>query len=406
MQELRPLSQTGKNGSVYKTTDARKVARGELTEHAQSDSTVNECVIVGGGAIGLSIAFELLRRGREVTLIDRIEPGKETSWAGAGILPPAPTRNVLDPIDQLKQLAMSLHHDWAAQLQFETGIDTGFRQCGGLYFALTSGERASLIGLQNLYQEQGIECRMLSRTEMAACEPSTHFSSVTAALELPGECQLRNPRHLRALVACCIQRGMRVIHNEEVLGLDSSNDGTWRIRTSSATRTAKMVCVAAGAWSQQLLASLGVELSVFPVRGQIVLYKCKQKPFQRVLNVGPRYLVPREDGRVLVGSTEEEVGFDKRTTEEAIAELRSLAEALVPDLRLAEVERTWAGLRPATFDSLPYMGEVPGKSGLFVACGHFRSGLYLSPAAGVVMADLLCGKSPPLDMWPFRLSRG
>lgn len=377
-----------------------------MSEHVGSDLAVNECVIVGGGAIGLSIAFELLCRGRQVTLIDRIEPGKETSWAGAGILPPAPTQNVLDPIDQMRHLTMSLHQGWAEQLRSETGIDTGYRQCGGLYFALTSGERASLIGLQNLYQEQGIECRMLSRSEMAACEPSTQFSSVTAALELPGESQLRNPRHLRALVACCVQRGMRLIQNEEVLGLYSENDGAWKIQTSSATRRAEIVCVTAGAWSQQLLSSLGVEISVFPVRGQIVLYKCKQRPFQRVLNIGPRYLVPRDDGYVLVGSTEEEVGFDMRTTEEAIADLRGLAESLVPDLRFAEVERTWAGLRPASFDSLPYMGEAPERPGLFVACGHFRSGLYLSPAVGVVMADLICGRSPPLDLWPFRLSRG
>jgi glycine oxidase len=370
------------------------------------NENLGECAVIGGGAIGLSIAYEMVCRGRQVTLIDRIEPGKETSWAGAGILPPAPTKSVLDPIDQLRQMAMALHPQWAERLQAETGIENGFRRCGGLYAALTPGERASLIGFRNLCEEQGIDCRLTNASEAAACEPAMNYNSITAALELPGECQLRNPRHLRALLAACIARGMRVISNEEVTSLNPGANGGWEIISSSGSRRVEAVCVAAGAWSQQLLASLGVEFSIFPIRGQIVLYKCARPLFQRVLNVGPRYLVPRDDGHVLVGSTEEEVGFDKRTTVEAIDDLRSLAESLVPGLKKAEVERTWAGLRPASFDSLPYMGEAPGRTGLFVACGHFRSGLYLSPAVGVLMADMISGNASTIDLWPFRLSRG
>lgn len=365
-----------------------------------------ECAIIGGGAIGLSIAYELASRGREVTLIDRIAPGKETSWAGAGILPPAPTRGIRDPLDQLRQLAMSLHPDWAARLKSETGIDTGFARCGGAYLALSPGERAALMGFRNLCEEQGIECRLLSAEEAAEIEPAINTQNTQAALDLPGECQLRNPRHLQALLKSCQTRGIQMTPAQEVASISPSTGGDWEITSNLGTMRAKTVCIAAGAWSQQILATLGVEFSVFPVRGQIVLYKCERPPFKRVLNVGPRYLVPRDDGRVLVGSTEEEAGFDKRTTEEGIADLRSLAETLVPDLQKAEVERAWAGLRPASFDSMPYMGEAPGRTGLFVACGHFRSGIYLSPAVGVMMADLICGQKPSIDPWPFRISRG
>jgi glycine oxidase len=368
--------------------------------------SVCDCAIVGGGAIGLSIAYELAARGRSVTLIDRIEPGKETSWAGAGILPPAPAHRVLDPLDQLRQLAMSLHPEWAARLLQETGIETGFRRCGGMYVALTPGEKAALIGLHNLCIEQGIASHLLSPHQAFAKEPALAPSLVTAGLELPGECQIRNPRHLRALVEACKRRGVLVYSNLEVTAIEAAGNGTWRIGAGTEAWIAKTACVAAGAWSQRLLATLGVEFSVFPMRGQIVLYRCDRPPLQRILNIGPRYLVPRDDGRVLVGSTEEEVGFDKRTTEEGIADLRSLAESLIPTLRTAEVERTWSGLRPASFDSLPYMGEAPARPGLFVACGHFRSGLYLSPAVGVVMADLICGDALSIDLWPFRLSRG
>jgi glycine oxidase len=365
-----------------------------------------ECAIIGGGAIGLSIAYELACRGREVTLIDRIEPGKETSWAGAGILPPAPIGNALDPLDQLRQLSMDEHPRWAERLAAETGIDTGFRRCGGLYVALTTGEKASLIGFKNLCLAQGIDCQLLSAADAATLEPAINQDAIGLALELPGEWQIRNPRHLRALRKACEARGVRILQNHEVIELSAVSQGGWAISSLQQTLHAKQVCVAAGAWTQRLMATLGLEFSVFPVRGQIVLYRCKQPPFSRVLNVGPRYLVPRDDGHVLVGSTEEEVGFDKRTTEETIHELRILAEGLVPELRHAEVERTWAGLRPASFDSLPYLGEVPSFPGLFVAAGHFRSGLYLSPGTGKVMADLICGETPKIDLWPFRLSRG
>jgi glycine oxidase len=365
-----------------------------------------ECAIIGGGAIGLSIAYELLSRGCEVALFDKIEPGRETSWAGAGILPPAPQGFVQDPLDQLRQLAMSLHPLWATQLQSETGIETGFRRCGGIYAALTSGEKASLIGFRNLCEEQGIDCRLIRAADAIAMEPALNLSAITTAFELPGECQLRNPRHLKALLAACLARGMKLFQNQEIHEIKPTENHGWELISGADSFLAKTVCVAAGAWSQRLLASLEVEFSIFPIRGQMVLYKCEIPLFRRVLNVGPRYLVPRDDGRVLVGSTEEEVGFDKRTTKEAISDLRSLAESLVPALKQAEVERTWAGLRPASFDSFPYMGEVPARPGLFVACGHFRSGLYLSPAVGVFMADLIDGKKPLIDPWPFRLSRG
>jgi glycine oxidase len=364
-----------------------------------------DCAIIGGGAIGLSIAYELVSRGREVTIFDRIEPGKETSWAGAGILPPAPTRDVSDPLDQLRQLAMTLHPQWAARLQAQTGIDTGFRQCGAIYTAFSPGEHAALKGFEKLCTEQGIDCRLLSSAEAIKLEPNLQGNRLKTALELPGECQLRNPRYLKALIKAEELSGGQIATPQSITAVVARSAGGWDIVSNLGRTRARSVCVAAGAWSQQILHSLGLEFSIFPVRGQIVLYRCRQPPFKRILNIGPRYLVPRDDGRVLVGSTEEEVGFDKRTTDEAITDLKSLAESLVPALRDAEVERTWAGLRPASFDSLPYMGEAPGHAGLFVATGHFRSGLYLSPAVGSLMADLICGQPPIIDPWPFRLSR-
>jgi glycine oxidase len=136
-----------------------------------------------------------------------------------------------------------------------------------------------------------------------------------------------------------------------------------------------------------------------------VLFGCERPPITRIINEGSRYLVPRDDGHVLAGSTEEEVGFDKRTTDEAIFELTEFARGVLPALADAPIERTWAGLRPGSFDGLPYLGRLPGLKNAFVAAGHFRTGLFLSPATAVVMSQLLRGQPPDIDLAAFRVGR-
>jgi glycine oxidase len=137
----------------------------------------------------------------------------------------------------------------------------------------------------------------------------------------------------------------------------------------------------------------------------MLLYRCPLPPIRRIVNEGSRYIVPRDDGRVLVGSTEEEVGFDQHTTAEGLADLAGFARSLVPALADAPIERSWAGLRPAPLDGLPYLGPLPGLANAFVAAGHFRSGLFLSPATAVVMSQLLRGEAPSVDLAPFRVGR-
>lgn len=160
------------------------------------------------------------------------------------------------------------------------------------------------------------------------------------------------------------------------------------------------------AWAYRLLQRMGVPTGILPIRGQMLLYRCPSPPLRRILNEGPRYLVPREDGHVLVGSSEEEAGYEKLTTEPVLAELRGLAESLVPDLRSAELADSWAGLRPGSFDGQPYLGRIPGVQNGYVAAGHFRSGLHTSPATAIVMSQLMRGERPQIDLQPFRVGRG
>jgi glycine oxidase len=368
---------------------------------------MTSCLILGAGVIGLSLAWELAKRGWQVRVIDRGEPGREASWAGAGIIAPHMRSQARHPLEQLQGLSCELHPHWAAELKALTGIDNGYRVCGGLYLARTAGESASLAAWAQHEREEGVSVEKLTRDEVAELEPQLNADSrsLRAVYLLPEEAQLRNPRHLQALLAAVKLAGVVVEGQVEARGFAIHGGELTGVVTSRGVLSADRYCVTAGAWTQQLLAQLGVSTGILPIRGQMVLFDCGRRIVQRIINEGSRYLVPRDDGRLLAGATEEEVGFDKRTTEEAIADLTSFACGLVPALGACRIEQAWAGLRPASFDGLPYLGPLPGLSNAFVAAGHFRSGLALSPGTAVVMGQLMAGERTAIDLAPFRVGR-
>ena len=371
---------------------------------------MNDCLIVGGGVIGLSLAYELVQRGLRICVVDRSEPGQEASWAGAGILPPGNLSTATDPLEQLRGLSHQLHADWAQALRAETGIDTGYDRCGGLYLSRSAGEAAALAGLADMLRSLEIRIEHLSAELLPELEPAlaplVQSGELKAAYLLPDEAQLRNPRHLQALLRACRQRGVEIRSNVEVKELCVRSGRLNQVRTTDGVLAAEQYCIAAGAWTFQLLNTIGIRTGIMPIRGQIVMFAADARPFERILNEGSRYLVPRMDGRVLVGSTEEEVGFDRQTTEEATQDLGRLALGLVPCLRNAKIERCWAGLRPGTFDGLPYLGRIPALENAFVAAGHFRNGLHMSTGTAVVLGQLIRGESPQIDLGQFRIGRG
>ena len=363
---------------------------------------MDDVLIIGGGVIGLSLAWDLARRGIQTRVIDQGEIGREASWAGAGILPPASATLALDPYDQLRALTYSLHREWGQTLPELTGIDTGYRVCGGLYLARTPGEAAALAAWARSCRE---ECLAVHPLDAAALAAAGIAYAARAAFFLPEEAQLRNPRYLQALQIAGSRHGVAFSPQVAAQEIVVSRGQITAVRTNVGMATAGQFCFTSGAWTGRLLAALGIAVQVLPIRGQMVLFQCDRPPLQSIVNEGSRYLVPRDDGLVLVGSTEEEVGFDKQTTKSAIEDLTQFARSLVPALQTASIERTWAGLRPATLDGLPYLGRLPSVSNAFVAAGHFRSGLFLSPATATVMSQLMRGEPPAVDLAPFRVGR-
>lgn len=367
---------------------------------------MDDVLIVGGGVIGLSLAYELASRGMQVRVLDRGTAGREASWAGAGILPPGGPQSP-DPLEQLTHLSSRLHRTWAQQLREETGIDNGFRRCGGLYVARSAEQAAALANAATVWQAEGVHTQRLSPSQVEEHEPALHGCrpGIESAVLLADEAQIRNPWHLRALIAACIGRGVVIEQGVAAEQLVVRGSQLARVQTVAGSRQAGRYVIASGSWTAALATQLGVQLALQPIRGQIVLLALPKRPLERIINEGPRYLVPRADGRVLIGATEEDAGFDKRNTAEGVAGLLSLATGLAPCLADATIERTWAGLRPHTADGLPYLGPVPGLENAYVAAGHFRSGLTLSTGTAQLLAQHLCGEQPGLALEPFRLDR-
>jgi glycine oxidase len=343
-----------------------------------------------------------------VAVIDAGEIGRGASWAGAGILPPTPKTGAIDPYEQMRAMSHELHREWARRLLRDTGIDTGYHRCGGVYLATTPGEVATLAANRLWWDEHGIEYEAWSTEDLVRREPNLAdfaHEHVKSAWFLPDECQLRNPRHLKALALACFQHGVEFHSHRALEKLSQEQGRVTGVTASGQNFTAEQVCICTGAWARGILEGLGFENGIMPVRGQMLLYACPRPPLQRVVNEGHRYLVPRDDGFLLAGSVEEEVGYVVETTEVAVTQIRSWAETVLPQLRQCNIEKSWAGLRPGSYDGFPYIGGVPGVENLYVAAGHFRSGLHLSCATAVLLADLLEGKTSQIDMQPFRIGR-
>lgn len=373
--------------------------------------TTIDCLILGGGVVGLSIAYELSGRGVQATVVDRQPPGREASWAGAGILPPGSLFSDHPACEALARLSRTLNAQWSANLHEQTGIDNEYRQCGGIHVAADGADRQALGQLLARWENLGIESRAINGSELRQMEPTAsarlvELANQFGAFHIPGETQLRNPRHLAALAAGCERRGVTIVYPVVVDAVDRWDDREIVFRTSAGPCTAGRVIFAAGAWSAALTEWFGVTLSIKPMRGQMVLFGPQATaPLQGNVHSGPHYAVVRRDGRVIVGSTVEDVGFDKRTTLAATAALEAWGRTSFDSLASAAVERVWAGLRPASSDGLPYLGRLPTAHNAYVAAGHFRSGLQFATGTAVALADLIEGKSPPFDLEPLRPDR-
>jgi glycine oxidase len=363
-----------------------------------------DLVIVGGGVIGLSIAYVLAREGITATVLDRRELGREASWAGAGLIPPEAEKTAGHPLGALRSWSARLYPEWSEALKEETGIDNGYRRTGGVDVALSDDEERDLRTTAGRWRAEGIAFERLAPGDVARVEPAL-AAGLRAAYFLPDRAQIRNPRHLRALAAALSKRGVTLRPGLGVEGFDTDGERVVAVRAGGQRLACAGVVVAAGAWSAGLLETMGVHAPTPPIKGQIVLLRGDRPLLSRIVEHGSNYLVPRDDHRILVGATEENAAFDTRTTSRGVRDLIDEAIRLCPVLAESEVEHAWAGLRPGSIDSRPYIGRAPSLRNLWVATGHKRAGLQLSPGTAEVIADLVLGRTPRVDLTVFRVDR-
>lgn len=374
---------------------------------------MTDCVIIGGGVIGLSIARELAGRSHRVRVLAREPRENVASWAAVGIFPPAPEYPGMTPGEALTAWSDRLHAIWSRELLEETGIDNGLHRCGGLHVATNEADLPRLVAQAGEWRNRNARCELLDAAVLAAIEPALGIAvqrgAVLGGMLLADEQQFRSPRHLRALEHSCLSRGARIERGTDVTSLDMAGGRVTGLRAvvngSPERIEADAYVLAAGAWSGPLARCLGVALDTRPIRGQIALLRPSGMPLGRIVNRGLDYLVPRDDGQVLVGSTLEDVGFEPTTTEEAITRLKKFAIELLGNSADVPLERAWAGLRPGTLDGLPTIGRIPGLENAFIAAGHFRAGLHQSTGTAVLMADLVTAAPPSFDPAPFSLER-
>ncbi|MEM9186111.1 MAG: FAD-dependent oxidoreductase [Planctomycetota bacterium] len=363
--------------------------------------STTDLLVVGGGILGLSIAYESASSGRSVRLIERGRPGREASWAGAGILPPGSWFSEHPAVERLAEASRPLHGEWSVALREATGVDDEHEVTGALY-QVCPDKAEWLESKFSRWREQGLASRRVSAADVERIAPGARIGE---AYFVPDEAQVRNPRRLAALRAVCEARGVTIESDAGAESFDVSGGRIASLGTARGRFAAADFCIAAGAWSGSLAERLRISLPTKPVRGQMALLRSPRRGLKRIVHCGGRYLVPRRDGRVLVGSTVEDVGFDKRTVDAVIAELVAFARDTIPRLADAEVEAAWSGLRPASADGLPMIGRLPGLANGWIAAGHFRSGLQFAPATAVAMRQLLNGEPPCCDLADFAPDR-
>ena len=353
-------------------------------------------LVVGGGAIGLLSAYLLAEQDIDVCLLDQGALGSESSWAGGGIVSPLYPWRYGAAVTALAHWSQDFYPRFAERLLASTGVDPEVHVTG-LYWLDLDDEAEALAWAWR----QG---RVLQSVDIAEVHRRVPVlgQGFARAIHMPGVANVRNPRLVKALrAALAAMPNVQLREQCAVSGFLLENGRICGVTTAAGEIRADDVVLAAGAWSGELLATLGIELPVQPVKGQMILYKCAEDFLPSMVLAGGRYAIPRRDGHILVGSTLEHAGFDKTPTEAALASLKASAERLLPALKAAELVGHWAGLRPGSPEGIPFIGEMPAHPGLWLNCGHYRNGLVLAPASCRLLTDLLLEREPIVDPAPY-----
>ncbi len=368
----------------------------------------NQVVIVGGGVIGLSIAYHLNEKGIQPILLEKSAFAREASWAGGGFLDLRSASRVDPEFFYFCSKSFHLFPDWCEKLKKESGVDPEFVRSGSLDLAFNEEEESSIRLMEKsmgTYEEKG---SWLTPKEVLKIQPnlSPHLKS---AFFVEGTSQIRPPRLGRALLEFLQSKGTQLRDREPAEDFILQGSRVTAVKTSKGTLEADQVVLTAGPWTGALCEKLQFSIPTQPIRGQAILFKDDPGLVKHILFTGLGknfvYMVPRLDGRLFVGSTLENAGFEKAVTPEGEEKLQRGARFLCPHLTPDRVEYRWSGLRTGSVDGWPYLGRLPGLENVWLATGHYTHGLLQSAITGRLMAQALTGEKTDLSLEPFAPSR-
>ena len=358
-----------------------------------------DILIIGGGISGLLVARELQMAGREVTIIDKSATGQEASWAGGGILLPIYPWRQAPAISELVLKSLQIYPKLSHELHAATDIDPEWHPCG------------MLITKNPDYDNAIAWCR--NRHVMFSDAPNAMLKELNTECDrplwLPDIAQARNPRLLKSLKAYLQSRGVNFIESTRIDAVEISKQRIKTIRTAEQDIEPNHVVVCAGAWTGHLLRTwlpqASIQLPIQPIRGQMLLFDAKPETLSHMVLDGDHYLIPRQDGKILAGSTVEQAGFKKTATQEAKENLYRFATELLPDLKNYPICEHWAGLRPGSPDGVPYIGFHPDIENLSINAGHFRNGLVMGPASAQLLANLILKRPTQVNPEPYAIKQ-
>lgn len=362
-----------------------------------------DVVIIGGGIIGCAIAYELAKQKVDVIVIEKASRvGTEASWAGAGILTSHASTH--EPYPELCRASLALYPDLSSELKDETDIDIEFIRSGTLSVYFDEAEAAGLIGLADRRVNRGFTAEVLTPDQALELEPAIS-QNIAGAVLFPEDGHVRNPKMVKALSIGAAKNGAKYILGNGVTEFIHNNSRVVGVVVNGETIHAESFVIAAGCWSGYLTSMLDCPIPISPAKGQIVLLETIHPRFQHTIDGLGIYIVPRTDGKILLGATVEFVGFNKTPTVEGVKEMIDAAVTISPELASSKFVQTWAGLRPY-YKSGPCLGLLPGHENVVLASGHYKNGILLAPITGKLIAELLISGEPSMPLDPFLPRKG
>ncbi len=359
--------------------------------------------IVGGGIVGLAIARKLARTGGRVVLYESGEPGMQASWAAAGMLAPQAEAEGPGAFLSLLLKARDEYTLVVRSLEEETGIDVGYRSDGMLVLALDDADEEDLAKRFRWQSKAGLAVDHLTSAEARSLEAALS-PLIRSALRFPDDHQVDNRLLTRAFRSSAMAAGVGIRAGVTVRAIEPVSGGVRLWTGDEAVDEAGVVVLAAGSWSG-LLDGLPSRLPVEPVHGQLFALEMGSPELRHTVSGAEGYMVPRADGRLIVGATVERIGYRAAVTTAGMMQLTSAALRMAPGLGDRPIVAQWSGFRPGTPDGLPILGRDPQVPQLLYATGHYRNGILLAPLTGELIGSLALGIAPAVDLTPYRIDR-